>query len=119
MLGALTNLLDNAFYWLQVRWPDKDSVERREIYIDFSQEFSGHPAIIVADNGPGFVDDRETLTRPFFSRRPEGMGLGLYYTNMVMELNGGQLIFPTHDEVELPKGFDGAIIAMVFGKGKP
>ncbi|MFD2837815.1 hypothetical protein ACFS3C_18425 [Azotobacter vinelandii] len=22
LLGALNNLLDNAFYWLQVRWPD-------------------------------------------------------------------------------------------------
>lgn len=88
LLGALNNLLDNAFYWLQVRWPEEHGSSPRQLYINVEQDFPGGPAIIVADNGTGFQDDPERLTRPFFSRRPDGMGVGLYYANMVMELNG-------------------------------
>jgi signal transduction histidine kinase len=117
MLGALNNLLDNAFYWLQVRWPDSTSEVRRELYINVMKDFYGSPAIVVADNGPGFQDDADRLTRPFFSRRPDGMGIGLYYTNMVMELNSGRLAFPDSDEVEVPERFDGAVLALAFGKG--
>jgi hypothetical protein len=117
MLGALNNLLDNAFYWLQVRWPDSKSEVRREIYINIVKDFYGSPAVVVADNGPGFQDDPDRLTRPFFSRRPDGMGIGLYYTNMVMELNSGRLAFPDSEEVEVPDRFDGAVLALAFGKG--
>ncbi|MBM1297546.1 ATP-binding protein [Serratia nematodiphila] len=116
LLGTLNNLLDNAFYWLQVRWPDHD--HEQKIYINIEPDFDGGPAIIIADNGPGFQDDPERLTHPFFSRRPDGMGVGLYYANMVMELNGGRLIFPTAEDANIPEGFDGAIIALVFGKGE-
>jgi signal transduction histidine kinase len=115
LLGALNNLLDNAFYWLQVRWPD-ESAARRQIYLSIDPNFNGSPAIIIADNGPGFQDDPERLTRPFFSRRPEGMGVGLYYANMVMELNGGRLTFPNAADADVPEGFDGAVLAINFGK---
>jgi signal transduction histidine kinase len=116
LLGALNNLLDNAFYWLQVRWPD-DAKEGREIYIGIDNEIAEGPAIIVADTGPGFQDDPERLTRPFFSRRPDGMGVGLYYTNMVMELNGGRLVFLETGDADIPERFSGAVLALVFGKG--
>lgn len=117
LLGALNNLLDNAFYWLQVRWPDENQA-KREIYVSIERDFAEGPAIIVADNGPGFQDDPERLTRPFFSRRPDGMGVGLYYSNMVMELNGGRLAFPDAEEAGVPERFDGAILALIFGKRK-
>ncbi len=117
LLGALNNLLDNAFYWLQVRWPDENEA-KREIYISIEKDFAEGPAIIVADNGPGLQDDPERLTRPFFSRRPDGMGVGLYYSNMVMELNWGRLAFPDADEAGVPEHFDGAVLALIFGKGK-
>jgi signal transduction histidine kinase len=118
LLGALNNLLDNAFYWLQVRWPDDTGPVRREIYINIENDLAEGPAIVVADNGPGFQDDPERLTRPFFSRRPDGMGVGLYYTNMVMELNGGRLAFPDADEAGVPDTLDGAVLALIFGKGE-
>jgi signal transduction histidine kinase len=117
LLGALNNLLDNAFYWLQVRWPEGQGTSQRKLYINIEMDFAGGPAIIVADNGPGFQDGPDRLRRPFFSRRPDGMGVGLYYTNMVMELNGGRLAFPDADEANVPEGFDGAVLALVFGKG--
>lgn len=117
LLGALNNLLDNAFYWLQVRWPEDERSERK-IYINIEPEFPGGPAIIIADNGPGLQDDPDRVTRPFFSRRPDGMGVGLYYTNMVMELNDGRLGFPDAEEANVPEGFDGAVLALIFGKGE-
>ena len=118
-VGALTNLLDNSFYWLRARWPSRPSDQEnspRSIYLGRSDDFDQGPALIIADTGPGFQDDPETLKEPFFTRRPDGMGLGLYYANLVMELSGGDLAFPEREDVEVPDQFQGAIIALVFGK---
>ena len=46
------------------------------------------------------------------------MGLGLYYANLAMELNSGRLVFPQPGDVELPEGFDGAVVALVFQPAK-
>jgi hypothetical protein len=115
LLGALNNLLDNAFYWLQIRWPD-DLGKGRKIYINIESDLAGCPAIVVADTGPGLQDDPDRLKKPFFSRRPDGMGVGLYYANMVMELNGGHLAFPDAGEANVPEEFEGAVIALMFPK---
>lgn len=117
LLGAIGNLLDNSFYWLRTRWPD-DFAEGRKIYMAYKADLLGSPAIIIADNGPGLSDEPDTLIRPFFSRRPDGMGLGLYYANLVMELNGGRLAFPDPEEAEVPPEFDGAVIALLLSKGE-
>lgn len=118
VIGALNNLVDNALYWLRVRWPElpeKGKLSERKLYVGISHEFEAGPAIVVADNGTGFQgDDPENLVRPFFTRKPDGMGLGLYYANLAMELNGGQLVFPEQGEVELPEEFDGAVVALIF-----
>lgn len=116
ILAALTNIIDNSIYWLQVRWPEEDHERRIHIHID--PDFRGGPAIVIADNGPGFEDDPEAMTTPFFTRRPDGMGVGLYYANLVMEMNGGHLAFPDAGETDVPDDFDGAIIALVFAPWK-
>jgi signal transduction histidine kinase len=121
VLGALNNLIDNAIYWLHVRWTEEPANwenSPRRICIKESRDFEGGPCLIVADSGPGFRDDPSELIRPFFTRRPEGMGLGLYYANMVMELMGGRLLFPSRGDVELPGDFDGAIVALQFPEAK-
>ena len=56
--------------------------------------------------------------RPFFTRKPEGMGLGLYYANLAMELNGGQLAFPQPGAIEIPDEFGGAIVALIFRESR-
>lgn len=114
ILGALNNLLDNSFYWLKVRWPDESARPDRAIHIGISLDLADGPAIVVADNGTGFTDEPEDLIRPFFSRRPEGMGVGLYYANLVMELGDGRLAFPNAREADVPEEFDGAVSAMIF-----
>jgi signal transduction histidine kinase len=114
-LGALTNLIDNAVHWLKIAHAeDARGGQRRELFIDILPDYPGGPAIVVADNGTGFLDEPEVAVEPFFGRRPDGMGLGLYYANLVMQLNDGQLAFPSREDVDVPDEFDGAIVAMVF-----
>ena len=118
MLGAMTNIFDNALYWLRVKWPDENEATlSRKLYVGTSVDLEGGPAIIIADNGPGYRDTPELLTKPFFTRRPDGMGLGLYYVKLAMELSGGSVQFPEPGDVDVPEGYGGAVIALVFGGG--
>ena len=122
IVGAVNNLLDNALYWLRVRWPEAPEQGRpseRKLYMGVSRDFEAGPAIVIADNGPGFQgDDPERVVRPFFTRKPEGMGLGLYYAALAMELNGGQLAFPRPGEAGIPGEFDGGVVALIFREGR-
>lgn len=117
-IGGVSNAIDNAIYWIRVRWPDdlESGKPRRRIWVGTSEEFDDSPALIVADNGPGFADAPDDVIRPFWTRRPGGMGLGLYYANLAMELSGGKLMFPDPKDLELPAGIDGAAVAFVFKK---
>ena len=121
VLGALTNLADNSFYWLRERWPNAGEGETklRKMYINISRDFELGPAIVVADNGPGFKGDTpDNLVRPFFTRRPDGMGLGLYFASIAMNLQGGQLALPSPGEIEIPDEYDGAVVALIFKEDK-
>lgn len=114
--NVLINLIDNAIYWLRVRWPDVNDTQEtsRRIHISFSEDLSGGRSLVIADNGPGFEDVPEVLTKPFFTRRPDGMGLGLYYSSLAMTLANGTLAFPEPGDVDLPDWVDGAVVAMQF-----
>jgi signal transduction histidine kinase len=118
IIGALNNLIDNAIYWMRVRWPNepkKGEPSPRVLYVDTTDEL-GAPAIVVADTGTGIEDQNpEHLVRPFFTKKPNGMGLGLYYSQLAMELNGGKLVFPEPGAVTVPDGIDGAVVALMFG----
>jgi signal transduction histidine kinase len=116
-LGAITNIIDNAIYWMRAKWPNEDDTGR-SLYIGIDEDFDNGPAIIISDTGPGFRDLPSELVRPFYTRRPEGMGMGLYYANMVMELNDGALVFPDHSEVDVPNDFGGAVVALQFAELK-
>jgi signal transduction histidine kinase len=115
-IGGISNAIDNAIYWTRVRWPDDqaDATLQRRIWVGASDEFADGPALLVADNGPGLKDNTDDLIRPFWTRRPGGMGLGLYYANLAMELSGGKLVFPDARDMDLPDYIDGAVVAFVF-----
>lgn len=118
VVASLMNFIDNSIYWLQAA-----NRKDRRIYIGTSRELDGGPCIVVADNGPGFQDEAETLVQPFFSRRDDGMGLGLYLANQAAQnhtIDGrkGQLRFPQRGDVSLPREFTGAIVAFQFPKEK-
>ena len=113
-LGSLTNLIDNAIHWLKVAVPDEGDRLGRQIFMDVVPDHDGRPVVVIADNGPGFRDVPAQLVEPFFSRRPDGMGLGLYYANLAMNLNDGELLFPSMDDFDIPEEFNGAVVALVF-----
>jgi anti-sigma regulatory factor (Ser/Thr protein kinase) len=115
-ISTLMNLIDNSIWWLDNKWGE--NVDKKRIYLGLSKEFRDGHAIVMADNGPGFIDPPEYLIEPFISRKPDGMGLGLHLADQVMKAQGGRLVFPSTKEIALPKGFDGAAIALIFGGTK-
>lgn len=117
VLGAVTNLIDNSVYWLSSRWPENQPESRRRLLISVDTESYGGPALIIADNGPGFADGLEDATEPFFTRRPDGIGVGLYYVNLIMHTIGGSLRMVDTDLVPLGPDYDGAALALVFPRG--
>jgi signal transduction histidine kinase len=105
---VLTNLIDNAIYWLDVK-----GQKRKKIYIGTSVDLDG-PSIVVADNGTGLMDSPDALVQAFFTRKRNGTGLGLYIADEIMKRHNGRLVFPTRGDVGLKKQFSGAIVALVF-----
>jgi C4-dicarboxylate-specific signal transduction histidine kinase len=109
VVSTLTNLLDNCIYWLE----NKGSKDKR-IYIGTTRDLAEGLSFVVADNGPGFrpQDTPEYLVQPFFSRKEDGMGLGLHIANEVAKIHKGQLLFPDHNDLTLPEGINGAVVAL-------
>jgi signal transduction histidine kinase len=121
LLGLLNNIFDNAFYWLRVRFPETNGVapeHTRKIFITTFKAESGSIGLAIGDNGPGFIDPPSALVQPFVTRKPDGMGLGLYYANLVMELSNGSIQFPDAADVNLPDEATGAVIALIFDQQK-
>ena len=108
IVGTLLNLFDNAIYWLDAKSP-----LRKRLYVGPTRDLGGD-GIVVADNGSGFLDPPDFLVQPFMSRKSDGMGLGLYIANEVMRAHEGTLVFPSHGDVDLPKGYSGACIVLLF-----
>ena len=123
LTGALGNLLDNALYWARYR---RERDERKEpgavlVRSDWDKN-SNSGMIAVVDNGPGFSIPLDRASEAFFTTRPGGMGLGLYFANLVMEQVGGELTVHSaselRDEIDIPKAYDGAAVVMRFGETK-
>ena len=107
---TLVNILDNA-----IHWTDDGSDEEKFIWIGASDQLGGQ-ALVIADSGPGFIDPAHEVIEPFFTRKNGGMGIGLYYSDMVMKSHKGRLAFPDRNLVERPGKTSGACVAMVFGE---
>ncbi len=116
VIATVTNLIDNSIWWLDNKW--NNTSNRKRIFVGTTKELRGGPAIVIADNGPGFSDPPEYLIEPFISRKPDGMGLGLHLADQVMKAQKGLLEFPEKGDVSLPSEFDGAVIALVFSGAK-
>lgn len=72
MQQIFVNLLDNALYWLE-----KAPQGQRSITVEVSQR-PGELVILFSDSGPGVPEDvRDRIFDPYFSTKPDGVGLGL------------------------------------------
>ena len=70
---VIINLLQNSLYWL--RQVPKD---RRKIVVQTRSRRSGEVEILFSDSGPGVEPEfREHIFEPYFSTKPDGVGLGL------------------------------------------
>ena len=83
---VLTNLIRNA---LQAMAQSK----RRALTITTNMVDKNNIEIAVADSGSGMSSDAAAhLFEPFFSTKPEGMGLGLSLCHSIIEAHGSRLL---------------------------
>ncbi|MFP9113508.1 ATP-binding protein [Flavobacterium sp. RHBU_3] len=117
LISAISNLIDNSIYWVKSKEDLLRSIDYKPaIYVGTDLYSFEGPAIVIADNGPGFTIDPEYLTQPFKTKKEGGMGLGLYFADLVMNMVGGKLLFPDNIDLDIPQAYDGACIALVFPK---
>lgn len=114
-ITMIMNLIDNSIHWLS-------SIYRngKKILID-AVEIGDKVHIVFSDNGPGFreEDSVSDLVKPYFTRRSDGIGIGLYLVDTIMIQHGRLNLYHDKDEldvVSLNKEMDGAIIELVFNK---
>ena len=119
LLSALNNVIDNAIYWAEYRHKlEKSPLHKPAILImtGWSKEEGG--ILTVADNGTGFTISSADAVQPFITKRTGGMGLGLYYCQLVMENIGGKLqvgsVNEARDFFEISESYDGAAVTMAY-----
>jgi hypothetical protein len=102
---VVINLLDNALYWLQ-----HTSAHQRAIIVSCR----GTPfevEIVFSDSGPGIpADAGDFVFDPYFSTKPEGVGLGLTIAGEIVAELGGVL------ETVSPGPLPGATFRLMFPK---
>ena len=98
------NLIQNSAHWLQER---KDN---RLIKVVITPQ-ANHTQILFSDNGPGVDSEHhEAIFDPYFSRKPDGIGLGLTIAGELVTENGGSLALIDDGPLE------GASFQIVFPK---
>ncbi len=111
IIGAFTNILENAAYWL------KDyKIKSKKIYITAYQE-GNEVNLIIADNGYGFNMSFESAKAPFISGRLDesSMGIGLHLVDQIMHAHYGELTHSNSENEGLPHEFShGAILKLTF-----
>jgi len=113
-ITVLMNIIDNSIYWLDTVYK-----ENKEIYLKAVKE-ENSVSIFIADNGPGFKDDISEIIRPFFSRKSEGIGIGLYLVDTIMLKYGKfDIIGSTElNDFGIPERYTDAIVKLTFNKGQ-
>jgi signal transduction histidine kinase len=89
---CLLNLIENSLYWLS-------DIQNRVLRIVIDHDTNLNPRIIVSDNGPGIKrEDLPYLGKAFWTRKPNGSGLGLHVAKKAMRVNSGEVDFGFYGE---------------------
>ena len=84
---VMVNLLTNALEAL-----DGSQTARREIIISVAAHKAGGAEVRVSDSGRGLpMADAPRLFEPFFTTRPDGLGLGLPISKSIVVAHGGDI----------------------------
>lgn len=85
---VIINLIQNSLYWIE-----QVGEARREIAVKVERKGPDHVDIFFSDSGPGVTpENRELIFEPYFSTKPEGVGLGLSIVGeIVTDYYGGSL----------------------------
>ncbi|HEX4053853.1 MAG TPA: ATP-binding protein [Tepidisphaeraceae bacterium] len=93
---VIINLVQNSLYWLE-----QVNESKREIAVAVERKGPEHVDIRFSDSGPGIPEEnRESIFEPYFSTKPDGIGLGLsiageivsdYYEGSLELLKSGPL----------------------------
>jgi len=93
---VIINLVQNSLYWLE-----QVNESKREIAIAIERKGPEHVDMRFSDSGPGIPEEnRESIFEPYFSTKPDGIGLGLsiageivsdYYEGSLELLKSGPL----------------------------
>ncbi len=82
---TLANLIDNSIFWIA---REKGPGRGGRIHVRLEPLQHGFK-LLVSDDGPGVREaDRTRIFEPYFTRKPNGMGLGLYIARLVIEPYG-------------------------------
>ena len=112
---VLLNLLRNAFHAIE-------SMEDRQVWVrvtgaapvpEHGVRTSASVRLVVEDSGPGIAPEhRERVFEPFYTTRPNGLGVGLAISRSLAERHGGRLRAEANDGggarfvLELPCGVE-------------
>lgn len=105
---VVLNLVDNAIYWLRSKKiKSRESLKpfSPKITISILKDIDGKSKLVVKDNGDGLEDPFDLLIEPYYSRKTDGLGLGLFLANEIMIRFGGHLTGHTDN---------GAIFELIF-----
>lgn len=119
IIGALSNIIDNAIYWSRYRKErDNSEIEAAILVTSSWDEETKEGIIAVIDNGPGFQLPEESIGKPFATTKTGGMGLGLYYARLVMEsMQGSLIICPAEElreDLNFSETYDGTAVVLQF-----
>lgn len=98
------NLLQNAMYWLETITHER----KIEVLIERNDN---ELSIIFSDNGPGIKEENQQIIfDPYFSTKPDGVGLGLTIVGELVTEYDGDLILIDNGPL------DGATFKIIFRK---
>lgn len=89
LLTVLVNLIQNAIYWTSTQPQGRE----RKVIIHSRTNEDESLTLTVSDTGPGVpFESRDYIFDPYFSSKPDGVGLGLSIVgNIVEDIYGGEL----------------------------
>lgn len=74
----------------------REQIGLRRLLLQAAMSESGQIEVMVTDSGPGVPEAaRDQLFSPFFSTKPDGLGIGLNICRSMIEFHGGSLFY-TH-----------------------